>query len=68
MKTERIPNTQATLFDNLASGQKLLFNGLPIKREKSVAGMTPSLLESISDDLDDMRKHSAPTAGQSRLF
>lgn len=66
MNRERIPNTQATLFDFTPNGQKLLFNGIAPKRGKTPAQQPASLLESISDDLRE--REVAPMPGQNCLF
>jgi hypothetical protein len=65
MKPERICGTQSTLFDFAPNGQKLLFNGLPPKRGKSVATQS-SLLETITDELHE--RETVPMLGQNRLF
>lgn len=64
-RTERIQGTQATLFDELPNGQKLLFNGLPGKKSKPQFNQA-SLLETVADEIE--RQQVAPIVGQSRLF
>jgi len=69
MKRERIAGTQSNLFDELPSGQRMLFNMIPPgKRSKSPAPLQASQLELIGDELDRQTADRRELAGQSRLF
>lgn len=66
MNRERIPGTQASLFD--ASGQKMLFNVIPPGKAKRPGATESSRLELIADDIDQRRRARLPLQDQASLF
>ena len=69
MKRERIIGTQASLFDELPNGQRMLFNMIPPeKNRRPSAPVQSSMLEQIGDEIDRFAEQRQPMTGQSRLF
>lgn len=69
MKRERIIGIQASLFDELPNGQRMLFNMIPPeKNRRPSAPVQSSMLEQIADEIDQHTADRRELAGQSRLF